>query len=257
MASITINGITIDPQAQATTMRALGLHSHDASQSNFILIQTKAPLDKSQRAEVGGMGVKILEYVPENTYLCLYPPADLHALRALPYVEWANVYMQEFKVAPSLMGGGDGRVSVELTALAARRAPRADNELKKVDIVFHDNTDFDTIREKVAQAAGLDPADLKPAGNKLRMKVKAQKLGDLARIDEVRHIEEVRPAKLHNDIARRILRVETSNPGVPRFEGDGQIVAVCDTGFDQGSRRIYKQCPPGLCRPGFETAANQ
>ena len=232
MASITINGITIDPKAQEPAMRTLGLHSRDASDSNFILIQTKAPLDKSQRAELGSKGVEVLEYVPESTYLCRYPPADLRVLRALSYVEWANVYLQGFKIAPSLQGEAPTRAPRELTSLATRAAPRMSNELKKVDVIFHANVDFETVRTRVANAAGLDPADLNPAGNKVRIRVKAQRLSELARIDEVRHIEEVRAAKLHNDVARRILRVETGKPPMARFEGEGQIVAVCDTGFD-------------------------
>ena len=235
MPSITINGITIEPQAQATAMRALSLHSLDASQSDFILIQTKAPLDKLQRAELADKGVEILEYVPESTYLCHYPPADLDTLRKLPYVEWANVYLQGFKVAPALTGTEAGKGNTELISMAMRMPARADTELKKVDVVFHSNVEFKKVRDKIARAAGIDPGDLKPAGNKVRIKVKAQRLSDLARIDEVRHIEEVKPAKLHNDVARRILRVETGNPAVARFEGDGQIVAVCDTGLDKGS----------------------
>lgn len=235
MASITINGITIDPQAQAPAMRALSLHSPDASKSDFILIQTSAPLNKAQRDELAAKGVEIQEYVPESTYLCHYPPADLEVLRTLPYVEWVNVYLQGFKTAPSLTGQAPGRGLTELTSLAMRRPARANSQLKKVDIIFHAGVDPQKVRKRVAEAAGLDPADLEPFDNKLRIKVKAQRLPDLARIDEIRHIEEVRAPQLHNNIARQILRVESGKPPKARFEGEGQIVAVCDTGFDQGS----------------------
>lgn len=87
----------------------------------------------------------------------------------------------------------------------------------------------------MAEAAGLDPDDLKLSANKLRIKVRAQKLQELADIDEIRHMEEVRAAKLFNDKARSILRVEMGNPAQSHFEGEGQIVAICDTGLDQGS----------------------
>lgn len=235
MASITINGITIDPKAQKPMIRALGLHSRDAAQSNFILIQTKKPMDKLQRDELAGKGVKILEYVPDSTYLCHYPPTDLAPLRALPYVEWVNIYLQGFKLAPSLQGKAPGRAPAELTTLTARVEPRVDSTPRHVDVVFHANVDFKKIRNKVAEAAGMDPADLKPAGNKVRIRVTAQKMSKLAQIDEVRHIEEVRTAQLHNDVARRILRVETGRPPTALFEGEGQVVAICDTGFDKGA----------------------
>ena len=52
--------------------------------------------------------------------------------------------------------------------------------------------------------------------------------------DDVRHIEEVIPRKLLNSVARRVLRVPSGNPA-PGSEGEGEIVAVADTGFDKGS----------------------
>ena len=64
--------------------------------------------------------------------------------------------------------------------------------------------------------------------------VKERRLADLAALDEVRHIEEVVPRKLHNSIARQILRLPTGN-SAPGDEGAGEIIAVADTGFDKGS----------------------
>ncbi|MBW3600215.1 MAG: S8 family serine peptidase, partial [Planctomycetes bacterium] len=53
---------------------------------------------------------------------------------------------------------------------------------------------------------------------------------------EVRHNEEVTPNKLHNNVARGILRLDAGNPTASfPFEGEGQVVAVADTGFDNGS----------------------
>src|SRR5215467_13782182 len=64
--------------------------------------------------------------------------------------------------------------------------------------------------------------------------VKTRRLQDLTALDEVRHIEEILPRKLHNSVARQVLRVPTTNPA-PGGEGAGEIVAVADTGFDKGS----------------------
>ena len=97
MARITINGITLDPAAQAHELAAAMLDSPDASQSNYILVQTTEPLNRAQKDELKALGATILEYVPNNTYLCSYSPADLGPIRALPYVGWVNVYLEGFK----------------------------------------------------------------------------------------------------------------------------------------------------------------
>jgi hypothetical protein len=70
MARITINGISLDPVAQAPALAAANLVAADASQSNYILVQTAAPLANDQKAQLSALKVVIHEYIPDNTYLC-------------------------------------------------------------------------------------------------------------------------------------------------------------------------------------------
>ena len=237
MAKITINGVTIDPLVQGPAIAAAKMHAADATDSNYILVQTKEPLSKDMKGQLKSMGVEILEYVPNDTYLCKYTGADLTQIRALPFVLWANVYMKGFKVAPALATrqGITPPGGKNLLELAASPARSLDSTQKEVDGVFHSNVDPNSIREKLAAAANLHAADLDLAKKKVRLTVTANQLGELAEIDEVRHVEPVTPMKLHNDLARQILNVEPLPIPGKVFEGQGQTVAVCDTGFDTGS----------------------
>jgi serine protease AprX len=236
MAKITINGVTMDPLAQAPALAAANLHAADAAASNYILIQTKQPLDKAQKAELAGKGVAILDYVPDDTYLCHFPQTNLTDIRALPYVAWANVYLKAFKVPPTLSALPPGPNVRDILEMAVRPGRVLDDALKTVDVVLHDDVVPTSMRDKVAAAAGIDAADLKLSRHKIRLKIQLRNLSVLAALDEVRHVEEVFPAQLHNDVARQILRIgiPTGNPGTV-LEGEGQIVAVADTGFDKGS----------------------
>ena len=236
MSTITINGVTLDPLAQGPALAAANLRSADATDSDYILIQADQPLSKDMKRELTNMGVVILEYVPDDTYLCNYTGTDLDQIRALTYIVWANIYLQGFKVAPSLTtrpaaapAGARNLMEVAAPANTMSTTP------KVVDVVFHSNVDPQSIRDKLAAAAHLDASDLKLMRHKIRLNVEEKHLNDLAIIDEVRHVEEALPMKLHNDIARQILNVEPPpNPGTT-FEGEGQTVAVADTGFDRGS----------------------
>lgn len=236
MSRITINGVTVDPLAQGPALAAANLHSADATDSDYILIQTRQPLSKDMKRELTDRGVEILEYVPDDTYLCNYTGTDLDQIRSLADVVWANVYLQGFKVAPSLTTGPTATPGARnLMEVAAAPAITLSTTPKVVDVVFHSNIDPESIRDKVAAAAHLNPADLHVMPHKVRLNVQTKYLNDLASIDEVRHLEEVMPMKLHNNMARQILNVEPlSNPGT-HFEGEGQTVAVADTGFDRGS----------------------
>jgi serine protease AprX len=232
MIRITINGVSLDPAANLTAAAAVA--SDDASQSNYILVQTAAPMTADQQAQLTKLGVVIQEYVSENTYLCGYQPADLSAVRALPFVVYANVYMQGFKITPGLRASAASTQSASILPTAAVHSNS--RTTRKVDVVLHDDVDASSedLKARIAAAARLDPADLTISRHKVRLQAQERYLGDLAKIDEVRHLEEVHAVKLFNNVARPILNAHVVVNGTT-YEGAGQVVVVNDTGFDKGS----------------------
>jgi serine protease AprX len=233
MARITINGVSLDPLAQSAALRAAALESADASRSNYLLVQARGPLTEEQQAQLDGLGVEIHEYVPEDTYLCGYRASDLEAIRALPFVVWADVYFEGFKIPPSLRPSSPG-AETSILPTAVPRSPS--RRPRQVDIVLHDDVDpgDDDLRGRIAAAVRLDPADLRTGRRKVRVTVQEGQLQELAALDEVRHIEEVPARQLFNNVARPILNADVVVNGTP-YQGDGQVIAVADTGFDKGS----------------------
>ena len=235
MATITINGVTLDPAAQTVALRSAKLLSADAKDSDYVLVQTKGPLSKEQRAALEKAGAKILEFVPQDTYVCHYPGTDLKKIRALPFVRWVNTYLRGFKINPALMPTPGTGATRGLLAAHAAVSGTLDRKPHSVDIVLHRGATAASVRAKIAAAAGMDADDIKVTGNKIRLTVPTRFLPKLAEIDEVRSIERVSPKKLQNDVARGILRVGLPLADTTVLEGAGQVVAVCDTGFDKGS----------------------
>lgn len=233
MSLITINGISMDPVQQRDLLALSGLRSADASASDFILIQTNTPISTKEREQVSQLGVVIQEYVSENTYLCHYKGTELANIRALPFVAWADVYLRGFKIAPSLRHAAPGAKTQILSVPAVAPLSRTTRE---VDIVFHEGIDAssDEIRSAVAEAAHVDKEDLPMSTHKVRLTVEERFMDHLAAIDGVRVIQEVPARKLRNNVARPILNAEVTVAGIT-YEGDGQVIAVADTGFDNGS----------------------
>ncbi len=235
MARITINGISLDPERHAAALRSASLESEDASQSNYLLIQTQGPMSEEQTAQLAGLGVAIHEYVPENTYVCGYAPSDLKPIRELPFVSWVNVYLEGFKVAPSLRPR-TAQASASLLPIAVSRP--FSRKPREVDVILHDDVDPSSgeIREQIATAARLDPTSLQMGRRKVRLTVQEGKLDALAALDHVHHIEEVPTRQLFNNVARPILGADVVVNGTA-YQGEGEVVAVADTGFDKGSSK--------------------
>lgn len=104
MATITINGITLDPltppRAPAAAAMLAALSPNDASHFDCILVQTTHALNREEKERLEGAGASILEYVPEDTYLCHFPPSDLATVRALPFVSWTGPYDRDSSCRP-------------------------------------------------------------------------------------------------------------------------------------------------------------
>jgi hypothetical protein len=233
MTEITINGISIDPEEQSEEPRLAHLMSADSSKSDYIIIQTEGPITKDQRNRLIEMQVEILEYVPENGYICRYEPDDLDAIRNLTFVAWANTYMDGFKLPANLRISAEGDANVaNLLSLSEEVEESISQQLKQVVVVLHKGTSPEDVREPIALAARMDPDDLEFSGKSVRLTVPSQDLNRLGRIDSVRHIEEYVPPKLHNNVALDIINASDTHD---ILEGEGQIIAICDTGFDKGS----------------------
>jgi serine protease AprX len=236
MARISINGISFDPVA----LQPLESLLPDSPTSPYILMQATEALNREQRDELADTGVSILESVEDDTYLLYSPETALQEIRNLPYVRWANVYARTLKVGPGLKSSFemDGiRTQPDQALMEILGLPQfsVNHVPKTVDVVFHTNVDPETVRGKVAAAARLEPEDLRLSRHKARMTVQFKYLAELAAIDEVRRVEEILTPKLLNNVARRIIGIGAPNPET-RFEGEGEIVAVADTGLDIGEQ---------------------
>lgn len=260
MASITINGITLDPEAEARTLHSLLPRPENVEGTNYVLIQADGPLTPEALAELEGKGVKVLEYVTDNSYLCRFEPDSLGDVSAEPFVSWAGPYLTGFKITPALRQERGPRAS---SVFPPSSRPSPSRVPQQVNIVFHKDVDpsNDELRGRIAAATGLDLDNARTGRGKIQVTVQQGRLEDLARIDEVHHLEPVPARRLFNDVARQIMNVGTVVSGTgtvvsgtQEFQGSGQIVAVADTGFDRGSTtnvhsaftgRVVKLAPLG------------
>ena len=227
MSEFTINGISYDPLGNSGQART---EASDASGSNYVLFQTDGHLSDELRAQLGEAGVEIHEYVGGNTYLAGFRANDIGALRDLSFVVWADTYPTEFKIAPSL------RDTIEARSPAYRRSSRSSGASREIEVVVH--ADVDTaapdVMARVAAAAGVDESSLQRGTRKYRLVTEATNLEAIASIDEVRQIEEVFESGTGNNIAGQIIHAGVVVDGTT-YEGDGEVIAIADTGFDQGS----------------------
>ncbi len=178
-------------------------------------------LSPSNRQALDLMGVKHLDYVSKNTYLCQYQDEDLEKIRKLEPVVFVDIYRTELKITPRL-----------------KEARRDQNYI--VDVVFHDNvaTDSQSLQTELKEKSHFDMEKIEFLSKKARLPIDGQYLDNVASIDDVRCMEEVGEVVAFNDVARQILQIDPQPPTALTlqsiYQGKGQMIAIADTGLDRG-----------------------
>jgi serine protease AprX len=206
---------------------------------------------------------QICLHVGLNTLLCYYEPDDLERLRRQPYVLYANVLHKDLKI--------NFHLQEKLQADAQRNAPgreqgNASETLEPttydVYIVLQSHTDQGPAQllKHMVTNMGVTRDHVWVDGDDLHAILRPEDIVQLAQLDEVRGIEEVGELELFNNLARGILRTPPvteptnlasrassaastassgSKPLPTTFDGKGQVIVVCDSGFDTGDDKTY------------------
>src|SRR5258706_11658126 len=169
MNPITINGITIDPSAPKPMLAALSLNNTTAKDSDYILVQTSSPLKAEDRSALKKAGAEIIESVPGDAYVCYFPATDLAKVRALPFVDWADLYPKAVKIAPALLNLDANQPSLATASVMFAAPGNLDDTRKTVDVVLHRNTDPKKVAKHVAEAAHLSPSQVEVSRGKIRL----------------------------------------------------------------------------------------
>lgn len=210
---ITINGNKSDTSKPPAS---------DASSSNYIIVQCWGRLLAKQWNKLEEEGLRSFNVVSRNTYLCYYRSSDLEKIQQMELVVYADVYRPELKITPDLL------------------LSESDQDFK-VDVIFHNGGQFDTadLERNIVEKTESHAKVLKTFSHKTRCILPGRYIQDVAALDEVCCIEKVRKLMPCNDRARQILRADqhvlVSNER-RLYEGEGQVVAIADSSFDNGDK---------------------
>ena len=200
------------------------------TQPHAYLVELKGPLLEEWRAALAATGVRLLEYVPENSYLTRLTDAEADAVRNDFY----------FVRDVALDDGSESSTVVTLgTGSAAPGAPRkeiAGREMLTFDILTREPADLQVV------LAWLSAHHVDIAGSSGR-KVRAFLLEDSPLVDEIAAllevvlIEQYSPPRLFLDLANQLLGIAPSAGAgiaarVIAQRGKDELLGVADTGLD-------------------------
>ncbi|WP_109119245.1 S8 family serine peptidase [Azospirillum sp. TSO22-1] len=204
-----------------------------------------APLTPTVQGALASAGATIIERLPTGRYTLRAAPGDLPALDTLGLLREIAYYgrSQTLKVSPSKLGGN------QAMGVTGRTMP---GQSMLLDVLLHDAADLDAVKGEL-QARKLHV--ISAEGRTIRcVGAGDTDLDSLADVVEIAEIGDVGAPRKFDDEVDRIVRLVPWGTGLAcDYTGNGQIVAIADTGVDDThpdlapARFVGKV---GLGRPG-------
>lgn len=154
--------------------------------------------------------------------------AEMDAVRALEFVDWTAPYPPIMKLAPNLFGVPARRLTVE--GMRPERITAATIPYGEVEVTLYPGEDA---AQAAAAAESLGGHVTHRARASLRVQIEPRRVAALAAVPGVRRIDSWMPDEYDNDVAATILHVDVVRTSRD-LDGEGQIVAVMDSGLDTG-----------------------
>ena len=206
------------------------------------------------RSQLAQLGLDLLHYIPEDTFLACGRAVRLDLVRALPFIEWVGPYEGSYKVHGAVRaraGQAAAKSSAAEIGVAVLLAPGSS-------------------RAEITAARGhfnqvQQDSDLR-SGRILRGKMSPARLDALARSDAVLWVEPAPEIKLFDESSSKIVagdggpnKLLTQSLG---FDGSGVSVAVADSGLNNGDAEsmhpdLFGRTPAFFYYGGLTDAADE
>lgn len=190
------------------------VHLQSTPTDSYYLVQFSSAPGAAERQALEEADATILGYIPENCYLVQAQPQAMLAAGQIPGVVWTGPYASAYRIAPSVPNT-DAPVHISVTTFPGV-------SVKKLI------AQMGLSRESLIALSASDSGDI------FSVKATGAQAHAWTRLAGVRWIQPRIQPKLANDIARGIMNVNPVWTDVGLY-GQGQTVAVCDTGLDVGA----------------------
>ena len=194
----------------------------------YYIVQFDSPIRPEWRHALENVGAVVMDYLPDFAFIVRMPPAAISSAAGLDHVRWVGEYE------------ADWRISRRAAALS-RFVTTADEPLVangKVGLLMDafPGESAGRITEEIMGLGGsVQEVSESVWGIRIRATLDREKIQDAADIHGIKWVELLKPRQTSNENAAAITDVRPVHTRADGLYGEGQIVAVCDSGLDRGS----------------------
>ncbi len=177
------------------------------------IVQFRGPVLEHWKEAVGESGGRLLQYLPQNAFIVRIANREVPKVRRLPYVRAVTPFHPAYALSPAL--------------------PRPSRSRLKVNIRTFSPEDLSVVQLAARRMGGRITSVSAAGDGMLTADITSAAIRALARTFGIAWIEPLPAYRVHSSRANGTTRVDTARQQVSLY-GTNQIVAVADTGLDQG-----------------------
>ncbi len=193
---------------------------------DYYLVGLDGPLLEERRAALAAAGARLIDRIPVDHYTARLTAAQAAAVAALPFVT-SVVRYDETVTGPTRRVRAAARPPLP-------PSPGEGRAMRSYDILLHAAEDAPAVLQWLA-TIGVEVAGTSPRRIRIYLIDGDPHEDEIRARSEVALLQEYVPPRLHNDVARRLLAIDapTARRKPPiDLTGEGEIVAIADTGID-------------------------
>ena len=179
-------------------------------ENNYVVIQLDGPIYKSELETLEASGAKLIEYIPDYSYIAKINLLNIETIRQLPFVTWIGSYHPGYKISEKLL---DESGQIELNVKVFEEPG---NTMKVADIIT---------------SLGGDILSVDSDTNVILASIDAIIINDLSFIPEIEWMGKNEEKELCMDIIRPLTGATTLH--INGFDGTGIVGEVCEEGYDR------------------------
>ncbi len=191
-------------------------------QHRYFIIQFQGPIDQKDCHLLVEAGIAVFDYIPNNAFIVRMSGSTVNRIQNNKRVRWIGAYAPQFRVASDV---------IEQVSTTSPKYSSQKPLMLRVTIFPGEHlSDIFKILSTLGTIINKHTTQWKTS---VQLKILPANIPALARIQGIQWISLLPKWQLMNNVASRIVNVSQPRDRFSLY-GEGQIVAVCDTGLDQG-----------------------
>ncbi|WP_430734933.1 S8 family serine peptidase [Halodesulfovibrio aestuarii] len=193
----------------------------------YYIVQFTGPIQPTWKTSLTELGAKFYDYIPQYAFIIKLDTSKVTSVEKLGFVRWIGEYVADLKLSQGIY---------DITPDDLQKQ----NQMLNVRVVAFPGENVDAISNKITEAGGIVLSSSSSEWNILfDVKIPIQNIKKLKDIMGVKWIEQAPKHRTNNNIALKIIQARSPQERTwpvsnSQLFGEGQIIAVCDSGIDTG-----------------------